>query len=355
MPKSQVPSSAGQIVPRRKPSPLRPASQFTHVVVMIGIAIVLMVAFGFVVWLLVGHPNLSAPTPTAPGRADTPGPPSAGLTVAERLDMLKVILAVVGGTGAIVALTVAYRKQREGEIADYREETKTFADRFGKAVDQLGGSQPAVRVGGAYAMAELADEWEGGRQMCVDVLCAYLRLPYQPDPTEPDFVPGNKEVRRIILRIIRNHLRPDWSAVRWTGLRFSFEGAVFDCGDLSKAAFVGGNVTLHNARFVGGHFEFDGTEFATGSTWFGKVHFEGGLVTFTNANFDGSTVSFANANFTGSDVVFDGARIAGNLSFKGSSHTAGQVMFNNLVLGPNSQIDWGPFPTPGPADPPTGP
>ncbi|MCW2916132.1 MAG: hypothetical protein JWN52_4200 [Actinomycetia bacterium] len=33
-----------------------------------------------------------------------------------------------------------------------------------------------------YAMAGLADDWEQGRQTCVNVLCAYLRLPYAPDP-----------------------------------------------------------------------------------------------------------------------------------------------------------------------------
>ena len=31
-------------------------------------------------------------------------------------------------------------------------------------------------------MAGLADDWPENRQTCVDVLCAYLRLPYDPDP-----------------------------------------------------------------------------------------------------------------------------------------------------------------------------
>ena len=31
-------------------------------------------------------------------------------------------------------------------------------------------------------MAVLADDWEENRQTCVDVLCAYLRMPYAPDP-----------------------------------------------------------------------------------------------------------------------------------------------------------------------------
>ena len=31
-------------------------------------------------------------------------------------------------------------------------------------------------------MAGLADDWPDHRQMCVDVLCAYLRMPYEPEP-----------------------------------------------------------------------------------------------------------------------------------------------------------------------------
>jgi hypothetical protein len=40
----------------------------------------------------------------------------------------------------------------------------------------------AVRLAAVYAMAGLADDWEENRQTCVDVLCAYLRMPYPPDP-----------------------------------------------------------------------------------------------------------------------------------------------------------------------------
>ena len=49
--------------------------------------------------------------------------------------------------------------------------------------EQLGDYKPAaVRSAGVYAMAGLADDWEANRQTCVDVLCAYLRMPYEPDP-----------------------------------------------------------------------------------------------------------------------------------------------------------------------------
>jgi hypothetical protein len=59
---------------------------------------------------------------------------------------------------------------------------RTLNERFATAAEQLGSDKPAVRLAGVYAMAVLADDWEKNRQACVDVLCAYLRMPYQPDP-----------------------------------------------------------------------------------------------------------------------------------------------------------------------------
>jgi hypothetical protein len=56
-------------------------------------------------------------------------------------------------------------------------------ERFATAPDLLGSDKPPeVRLAGVYAMAGLADDWEANRQTCVDVLCAYLLTPYEPDP-----------------------------------------------------------------------------------------------------------------------------------------------------------------------------
>jgi hypothetical protein len=71
---------------------------------------------------------------------------------------------------------VAYRRQRDLEQG-------RFVERFGAAAAQLGDPDPAVRIAGVYAMAAAADEAAtfGRRQQCIDVLCGYLRLPYDPD------------------------------------------------------------------------------------------------------------------------------------------------------------------------------
>src|SRR5215469_7392894 len=76
----------------------------------------------------------------------------------------------------------AQSDQLERTLTEQR--TRTLNERFATATGQLGSDTPAVRLAGVYAMGGLADDWEENRQTCVDVLCAYLRLPYAPDPGE---------------------------------------------------------------------------------------------------------------------------------------------------------------------------
>lgn len=94
-------------------------------------------------------------------------PSSANFGTAELLDLLKIGLAVIGGLGAVVALAVAYRKQQVNE-------------RYVKAAEQLGHERFAVRLAGVYAVVGPADDWPAQRQICVNVLCGYLRTPTPP-------------------------------------------------------------------------------------------------------------------------------------------------------------------------------
>jgi hypothetical protein len=61
-------------------------------------------------------------------------------------------------------------------------------------VAQLGHDEPIVCLAGADATAALADDWEHGRQTCIDVLCPYVRMSYRPDPGQD--VPA---VERLVL------------------------------------------------------------------------------------------------------------------------------------------------------------
>lgn len=75
---------------------------------------------------------------------------------------------------------------------------------------QLGHDSLAVRLAGVYALAALANDWHGAgddaqTQVCVDVLCAYLRLAY--DPKSAKATAGEQQVRWTVIKVIRDHLQ----------------------------------------------------------------------------------------------------------------------------------------------------
>jgi hypothetical protein len=80
-----------------------------------------------------------------------------------------------------------------------------------------------VRLAGVYAIAGLADDWEENRRTCVDVLCVYLRMPYEPEPGQDAPKPQRlafqaiREVRHTVIRVVAAHLQKD-AAVSWQGL-----------------------------------------------------------------------------------------------------------------------------------------
>lgn len=191
-----------------------------------------------------------------------------GIDSTAKLDA-KLSFGVVAGAGALVALVVAYRRQRVDEVGAHREATRLHTERFSQAVEQLGSDSPAVRLGGVHALAGLADDApdNGLRQTCIDVLCAYLQLPFTADPGDD---PARQEehhrylafrkVRHTILRIIGDHYRrPEGTHRSWqacdldlTGVTIdgtmNFLGAVFSgTVDFSSATFSGGTVAFNHA------------------------------------------------------------------------------------------------------------
>jgi hypothetical protein len=143
----------------------------------------------------------------------------------------------------------AQNDQLDRTLAEQR--ARTLNERFATAAGQLGDDKaPAVRLAGVYAMAGLADDWQENRQTCVDVLCAYMRLPYDPDPGA-DPVPAeraaayraSREVRHTVIRVITAHLKAD-AVVSWRGLNFDFTDMIFDGGDFTGAHFSVGTASV---------------------------------------------------------------------------------------------------------------
>jgi hypothetical protein len=249
--------------------------------------------------------------------------------VANASDAIKTTLSILTLVGAVLAGVYAYRKQRIAESDAHRADANQFADRYTTAAEQLGHDKAAVRLAGAYALARLADDWEEQRQVCIDVLCAYLRMPYQPDLDTPGYKEGEREVRQTVLRLIRDHLRraPEHPH-SWQGHDFDFTGVPFDGGDLSGAVFSGGTVSFDGATFPRGTVSFDRAVFSGGTVSFGGAQFTGALVTFTRATFSGGTVRFDDAAFSGGTVRFYRAKFTSStVTFNRATFSGGTVRF----------------------------
>jgi len=320
-------SGRPRLVPWRRPRQQEP--KLTH----ISIALTAMLALGFAItaavtllglhFLHVQHFQ-----------------PESQLSAANLYNLLKIAFAVAAGIGGIVALVTAYRRQRLAEFADRRQEqaerreqTRLFNERFTTAAGQLGHDNPAVRLAGVYAMAGLADDWSQQRQTCVDVLCAYLRMPYQPDPgadapmAERLALRAGREVRHTVIRVITAHLQPDDrrapTAAAWYGLDLDCTGVAFDGGgfrhaqftggmvDFDRAQFAGDLVDFHDAQFTGGQVDFSSTKFSGSQVDFSSTKFSGGHVNFTNAEFSAGQVGFSSAQFTGGQVRFEDTLFTG--------------------------------------------
>ncbi|WP_285688640.1 pentapeptide repeat-containing protein [Actinoplanes sp. NBRC 103695] len=354
----------------RRPSTVR-APLFVHVVGLLLVAVTAAALVGIGLWVLLGRPPLvAAGTGRAPGAA-------AAWSVQNTLNAMKIVLSVVAGIGGVVALTVAYRKQGHSEAAEHREDTKLFTERFGKAADELGSDKAAVRLAGVYAMAGLADDWKEGRQRCISVLCAYLRMPYTPpekDPpplavTAPVGLPlstaksadngearQEQQVRHTVLEVIREHLLPvnaDQRS-RWHGRRFDIRGATIAGGNLTGidvaddtlidfegAMFSGGAVNFGNSSFSGGTVNFGSATFSGGTVNFGNSRFSGGTVNFGSATFSGGTVNFRNSNFSGSTVNFRDSTFSGStVNFGDSRFSGGTVNFGSATFSGSTVNFW---------------
>ncbi|MGA5289933.1 pentapeptide repeat-containing protein [Streptomyces pseudogriseolus] len=257
---------------------------------------------------------------------------TAKLDAKTLFDLVKLSFGVVAGAGALVALVVAYRRQRVDEVGAHREATRLHTERFSQAVDKLGSDSPAVRLGGVHALAGLADDApdDSLRQTCIDVLCAYLQLPFTSDPGDD---PTHQEehhrylafrkVRHTILRLIGDHYRrPQGTHRSWQGCDLDLTGVTVDC-----------DVSFDGATFSDGTVSFDGATFSDGTVSFGDATFSSGAVSFHGATFSSGMVRFDGATFCGSRVSFSAAVFSGSvMSFRRVSFSGGAVAFNGAIF-----------------------
>lgn len=237
--------------------------------------VVTLVAWGATSWLLV-----EASTAKDVGAA--------------RVDAIKTGLGIGAGATGIFALLLAVRRQWHSE-ADATE--KNVTELYTKAADQLGSNKAPVRLAGLYALERLAQGNPLQRQSIVNVLCAYLRMPYNPPGTEPlasEAAPREaelaehlertqeREVRLAAQHILIDHLKPRISEAFWDGIDLDLTGAHLIDFDMSQGQ-------VRNVRFVGATFDGDAN--------------------FSLATFDGDYALFIGASFSG-EADFGGATFA---------------------------------------------
>ncbi|NUQ89054.1 pentapeptide repeat-containing protein [Glycomyces sp. MUSA5-2] len=256
------------------------------------------------------------------------------------LEVIRLSLYAIAGVGGVIALTVSYRKQRITEATEVREATKLFNERFASAADQLSSDHAANRLAGVYAMAALADDWDAGRQTCINVLCAYVRMPYETPPFRherealndpPRFraVLEERLIRHTVINVVGGRLRREPVPGRtWHEHDFDFTGTNLDGGNLNDALFLG-RVSFAFGRFTAGTIDFS------------RVRFEG-PVDFTRARFLGARLRFTETLFAGPVLLsemtiaaglldFSSAHFARDVAFDGTAFTGGQVHFTKTI------------------------
>ena len=267
------------------------------------------------------------------------------------VDVVKAALPAIAGAVIAVALVVVYRRQNDTERAQ-------FAQRFGSASTQLGDSDTAVRIAGVYAMAAAADESAvfARRQQCIDVLCGYLRLPYDPDSGAnhlSEFVStttwsatppavnieetrrqavrqNDREVRDTIVRVLVQRLARTADA-SWSGNDFDLTGVLFEDAWFAGARFSGRHVWFDHAVF-GPNASFENVDFNAEVVSFDGASFESDA-NFAGATFRARSASFEGATFTGKDTSFDDARFVGEyVSFRRVGFSSEEASFGSAVF-----------------------
>ncbi|MEU3622478.1 hypothetical protein BS329_04005 [Amycolatopsis coloradensis] len=293
-----------------------------------------------------------------------------------QLELIKTGLTVGAGTGGVVALVLAGRRQwsTEHDAAERR-----LTELYVKAVEQLGSDKPVVRHGGLYALERVAQDNPDHRQVVVDVICAYLRAPFQlPGAPRPRNRSGiyrplassrrpahdrassgeqvesptvaeldedarqEREIRLTAQRILTRNLKPGNNPNHpaktfWKDINLDLTGAtlinfnLLHC-QINKASFIKATFTDHTwfqkttftdhamfeeATFINHAWFLDAT-FTRAASFYGTTFTRAAL--FDDATFTGHA-TFDKAIFT-SATSFDKATFTSNTSCPGAPFAA---------------------------------
>jgi uncharacterized protein YjbI with pentapeptide repeats len=291
------------------------------------------------------------------------------------LQGLGALLVLLGATGGVVA-TLRQIRVSQGQLKTTRKQIRQTlkttqkqlnlteqgqsTNRYTDTVEQLGHEKATVRLGALYSLEHLAQDNPKYRQTVVDVVCAYLRMPYIPParngsdathvqaitPAEDGIptahlVPGQNpaqeelQVRKTAQRLLAYHLLcppgtsgqdaqllpPSPQQIFWPGISLDLTGAAL-------VDFHFERVSVIQARFDEATFQGDAG--FRGATFQDDARFSGatfqGDAGFINATFQGHA-EFVGTTFKGDapfiDATFKGDARLSAATFKGAAGFTG--------------------------------
>ncbi|MEU4715516.1 pentapeptide repeat-containing protein [Micromonospora purpureochromogenes] len=266
-----------------------------------------------------------------------------------RVDLIRNLLGVCAGTGALVALFIAIRRQYVQERVDHTDQElkacaaadskhdageRRLTELYVKAAEQLGSDKAPVRLASLYALERIGKDNPAHRQTIADVICAYLRMPYDPPETEFSYT-SEEEKRR---KEDEQQRRREEREVRLTAqgiLRRRMYRPIITLGEESTADIWDVSLDLSHATLI----NFDLAHCVANAIdvkrarFIGPARFRGIECRFAfiaEGAIFGDDAVFAQANF-GANAVFSDAKFRGEANF-GQIDFADRGLFVDTVF-----------------------
>jgi hypothetical protein len=267
---------------------------------------------------------------------------------------------------ALYGLWLNDRRRRTDEDRGETERERTAGERFARAIELLGNADEAVKLGALHSLAMLGRGWPDLVQPVLDVLCAYLRLPFRRDDPTGDRL---RQVRMTAQRLIQDMLSISPADDRVLDLSAAvlhdFSLRSVTVRTLLATGAVGvGTTTLDGLRVTGecdlAHARFEGPVRAVGASFDTLIlsHARFAQVVDLSSTTIGSSVadivdfdmgvrltrSICERRFrwrinAGGPLECASATFHDGMDIAGSTITAGQTTFQDAWLGDGTNFD----------------
>ncbi|WP_436492790.1 pentapeptide repeat-containing protein [Actinokineospora sp. HUAS TT18] len=234
---------------------------------------------------------------------------------------------------------VIERSKQELEMARSDHDRERVADeRFARSVELLGNDADQVRVGAMHALSNLARNRPYYTQTVLDVVCSYLRMPFDREAVDMRELQVRRTAQRVIEELLPEKGTPD--PVRYNLDLTGADLEYFDISERVVGTLVLRFAKLHNSNSMWGS-EILGSAWFTGATSHGILHAHH-VVFHRKAWFSGFTadgpVNLSSSKFLG-PTKFSGSTFSGKLDL--SDSTLIDVETTDAVAAPESALPEG--------------